>query len=85
MGTNVPPPVGTRKVLGLRLWGDMWVHSGMPAEKMEPFKFRVRPSMLEQAQRIADKRGDNLSEVLRDGLKDYIRANAHLLTEDRDG
>jgi hypothetical protein len=54
----------------------------MPVEKMEPFKFRVRPSMLDQAQRIADKRGDNLSEVLRDSLKDYVRENAHLLEDD---
>ncbi|MFD8496317.1 hypothetical protein [Amycolatopsis sp. NPDC059657] len=53
----------------------------MPAEKMEPFKFRVRPSMLDQAQRIADARGDNLSEILRDSLKDYIRENTHLLKD----
>ncbi|WP_156960834.1 hypothetical protein [Amycolatopsis taiwanensis] len=54
------------------------------AENMEPFKFRIRPSMLRKAQRIAEKREDNFSEVLRDFVKDYIRRYEHLLT-DEDG
>lgn len=52
------------------------------AENMEPFKFRIRPSMLKRAMRIAEKREDNLSEILRDAIKDYIRRNEHLLFED---
>ncbi len=46
---------------------------------MEPYKYRARPSMMETVQAIAEKRGDNVSELIRDGLKDYIRKYKHLL------
>jgi hypothetical protein len=49
------------------------------AEKMEQFKFRERPSLMKKAQVIADIRGDNLSEVMRDAVRAYIREHEHEL------
>ena len=57
-------------------------YTPLMAENMEPYKFRIRPSMVKRAMRIAEKRGDNFSEVLRDAVKDYIRTNEHLLEDD---
>lgn len=51
------------------------------AEKMQPFKFRERPSIIKEAQAIADHRGDNLSEVIRDGLRGYVRKHKKELPE----
>ena len=46
---------------------------------MEPYKIRFRPSMWRNGLLIAGKRGDKLSEVLRNALRDYIRENEGLL------
>lgn len=43
------------------------------AEKMEPFKFRERPSIIKKAQRIADAREENFSEILREAVRSYVR------------
>jgi hypothetical protein len=62
-----------------------WHISNPPArdgKKKIVVKFRLPPSMLKEALEIADARGDNLSEVLRDGFKDYIREHEHLLDDD---
>jgi metal-responsive CopG/Arc/MetJ family transcriptional regulator len=52
------------------------------AEKMEPHKFRERPSLIKKAQAIADVRGDNFSEVLRDAVRAYIRTYEHQVPRD---
>lgn len=43
------------------------------AEKMQPFKFRERPSIIKKAQAIADLREENFSEVIRDAVRAYVR------------
>lgn len=48
---------------------------------MQPFKFRERPSIIKEAQAIADHRGDNLSEVIREGLRGYVRKHKKELPE----
>lgn len=57
----------------------------MPVEKMEPYKIRFRPTMWKKGLLIADKRGDKLSEVIRNAVRDYIRDNEHLLTDEERG
>ncbi|WP_191304470.1 ribbon-helix-helix protein, CopG family [Lentzea cavernae] len=52
------------------------------AEKMEQYKFRERPSRMKRVQAIAEHRGDNVSELIRDALKDYVRAHDHELPRD---
>jgi len=46
---------------------------------MEQYKFRERPSRMKRVQAVAEHRGDNVSEILRDALKDYLRAHEHEL------
>lgn len=60
----------------------MWLHCRM-AEKMEMYKYRERPSRMEIVQAIAKRRGDNVSEVIRDALKDYVREHQHELPGNR--
>lgn len=48
---------------------------------MELIKFRERPSIYQEAQKIADHRGDNLSEILRNGLRAYVRKHKHELPD----
>lgn len=43
------------------------------AEKMEPYKFRERPSIIKKAHAIADQREENFSEVLRNAVRAYVR------------
>jgi metal-responsive CopG/Arc/MetJ family transcriptional regulator len=54
----------------------------MAAEKMEQYKFRERPSRMKRVQALADHRGDNVSELIRDALKDYLRAHEHEMPDD---
>lgn len=48
---------------------------------MELIKFRERPSIYAKAQKIADHRGDNLSEIIREGLRSYVRKHEKELPE----
>lgn len=48
---------------------------------MEQFKFRERPSIIRKAQRIADHRDENFSEVIRDAVRAYVRKHERDLPE----
>lgn len=61
----------------------VWLHGRMAAaEKMEPYKFRERPSYMRRVQAVADHRGDNVSELIRNALRDYLRAYEQELPRD---
>lgn len=63
------------------MWPHVWLHWRMAAaEKMEQYKFRERPSIMKKAQAIADKRGDNFSEILRNAVRAYVQAHENELS-----
>lgn len=76
--------MATRKTVWGYKCGDAcgYTHAMAAAEKMEQYKFRERPSLIKKAQAIADVRGDNFSEVLRDAVRAYIRTHEHELPPD---
>lgn len=53
----------------------------MPVEPMKTYNVRVRPSTWETARKIADARGERISDVIRDFLKEYVRKNRKVLDE----
>lgn len=65
------------------MWPHVWLHWHMAAaEKMEQYKFRERPSRMKQVKALAELRGDNVSELIRDAFKEYLRAHGHELPRD---
>jgi len=48
---------------------------------MEQFKFRERPSIIKKAQRIADHRKENFSEIIRNAVRAYVRKHEKELPE----
>lgn len=49
-------------------------------ENMKSFNVRMKPVVWDEAKAIAEAKGDRISEVVRDLLKEYIRKNRRYLT-----
>jgi hypothetical protein len=53
----------------------------MTPENLKLYNVRVKPSIWEDARKIAELRGDRISDVIRDFLKGYVRRHRSLLTD----
>lgn len=51
----------------------------MTPENKKLYNVRVRPSLWEDARKIAELRGDRISEVIRTLLEGYVRRHRKLL------
>jgi hypothetical protein len=53
----------------------------MPPENLKLYNVRVRPTLWEQARKVAEARGGRISDVIREQLKDYVHKHRKLLEE----
>lgn len=51
----------------------------MTPENLKLYNVRVKPSVWEDARKIAELRGDRISDVIREFLKGYVRRHRKLL------
>ncbi len=55
--------------------------TAMNVENMKSYNVRIKPSVWDTARKIAEAKGDRISDVIRDLLKEYIRRNRKILDE----
>lgn len=53
----------------------------MPPENLKLYNVRVKPSVWEDARKIAEAQGDRISDVVRTLLVEYVRKNRRVLDE----
>jgi hypothetical protein len=56
----------------------------MPPENLKLYNVRVKPSRWEKARKIAEAKGDRISDVLRRHIDDYIAENEHILDDSKE-
>lgn len=53
----------------------------MPPENLKLYNVRVKPSVWEEARKIAEAQGDRISDVIRTLIGEYVRDNRHILDQ----